>query len=137
MGGQGSICSTPKHCSRAGVSQGVGIPIGNPLHKAADTLWLSRRNAGTFTKGLGKFEFKTNVLPGKRKKRLFSEEKKKKGKINPPDASQLCFLVLLQGQRWQLAACGCLCSAPKATGQGQEALKGSQFRGWEEEGNCK
>jgi len=85
-----------------------------------------------------------NVLPGKRRKRLFAEEIKKirkKPETNPPEASQLRFLVLPQGQSWQLAgwqpACGCLCSAPKATGRGQEALKGSQFGGWVGEGNCK
>lgn len=62
------------------MSQGVRIPIGNPLHKAADTLWLSRRNAGTSTKALGKFEFKTNVLPGKRKKATVLRRKKIKEK---------------------------------------------------------
>lgn len=104
MGGQGNICSTPKHCSRAGVSQGVGIPIGKPLHKAADTLWLSRRTAGTFTKGLGKFEFETNVLPGKRKKRLFSEEKKERKNKSPR-----CFpAVLFSATAGTKVAAGCL-----------------------------
>lgn len=91
-----------------------------------------------FTEGLGDFGFEKCASRKKEKSDCSGKKKKEKKKeTNPPDASQLCFLVLPQGQRWKLAGSllVTVCSAPKAMGQGQEALKSSQFGGWVGEGN--
>lgn len=135
LGRWGRMGPAAKCRSSAGTSPGVGIPIVEPLHIAADTLWLPGRNAVTFAEESGKFGFEKCASRKKKKAAILGKGERKKNKAketNPPAASQLCFSVLPQGQRWQLAgwqpACGCHCSPPKAMGRGQEALKSSPVR---------
>lgn len=81
-----------------------------------------------------------NILPGKRQKRLFLEE------INPkrkeiPQMLPSCDFSVTTGTKvasgWLAACLWWSPLTPKAMGQGQEALKSSQFRGWVGEGSCK
>lgn len=60
------------HCP--GTSERAGIPIGDPFHIAADTLWLSGRNAVTFSERLGKFGFEKMCFQEKEKSDCSWEE---------------------------------------------------------------
>lgn len=131
MGGQGRMRPTPKHCSSAGTSQGVGIPIGDPLHIAADTLWLSGRNAVAFTEGLGDFGFEKCASRKKEKSDCSGKKKKRKKEGNKsPRRFPVVLFSATAGTKvaagWQ-PACDCLlCSQ----GHGPRARSFEEFPVW-------